>query len=105
MVPWLGRTVYSYCTRRTSLTVGRSYRLFLPYQTYGVDVAVETHLVDVVLLCEVVEDGVHGVEHGDYLHGCDATADLREGHHVGEQDGDALERLPGQGRSEVTPGS
>ena len=35
-----------------------------------------------MLFGEVVEDGVHGVEHGHHLHGGDAGADFCEGHHV-----------------------
>ena len=58
---------------------------------FGLDMC--THLVDFVELGEPVEDGVHVVEHGDDLHGRDAAADLGEGDHVREQDGDALKHL------------
>lgn len=51
------------------------------------------YLVYVVLLCELVEEAVHAVEHGDDLHGGDAAADLGEVHHVAEQHGHALEVL------------
>ena len=57
------------------------------------------HLIDFVENCEPVEYGVHVIEHGDDLHGRNATADLREVNHVREQDGDALEHLGAEVRS------
>lgn len=46
-----------------------------------------------VLLAERVEERVHGVEHGDHLHGCDMTADTSEAHHIAEQDGHIRKHL------------
>lgn len=51
------------------------------------------YLVYAIELSEMVENGVHGVEHGDHLHGGEAAADLSEGHHVRKQDRHALEHL------------
>lgn len=46
-----------------------------------------------MLLGELVEERIHGVEHGDNFHGRDAAADFREGHHVAEQDCHGIEVL------------
>ena len=51
------------------------------------------NLVDSVEFGEAIEDGVHGVEHADYFHGRDAAANLREAHHVREEDRHAIEDL------------
>lgn len=51
------------------------------------------YLIDSVALGESVEDGVHGVEHGDDFHGCDTRTNLSKCHHVREQDRHAVEHL------------
>lgn len=53
-----------------------------------------SHLVDVVLLAQCVEDDVDLIEHVHHLHGRDVYADLVELHHITEQDGDIWEDLP-----------
>ena len=49
------------------------------------DGSVFTNLVHPVQLCEVVEEGVELVEQLDDLDRCTAGRDLRERHHVAEQ--------------------
>jgi hypothetical protein len=52
-----------------------------------------SHLVDLVSLTELVELGVHGVEHGHHFHGGDLAADGGESDYVTEQYRHVLERL------------
>lgn len=46
-----------------------------------------------MLLAERVKEGVHGVEHGHHLHGCDVAADSCEAHHITKQDSHVWEHL------------
>lgn len=57
---------------------------------------INTHLEDAVLLAERVKQRVHGVEHGDHLHGSDVAADAGESDDVAEQDGHVWENLGGK---------
>jgi len=52
-----------------------------------------SHLVNRVPFCQLVEDGVHGIQHGHHLHRSNPAADLREGDYVREQDGYAIKHL------------
>lgn len=59
------------------------------------------YLENPVLLAEGVEQGVHCVEHGDHLQGCDVTADASEAHHITEEDGHIREHLGNQRAGEL----
>lgn len=60
-----------------------------------------TNLENAMFLTERVKKSVHGVEHGDNLHGSDVAANACETHHIAEQNGHIREHLGDDGR-EIT---
>lgn len=61
--------------------------------TYTITNWLRSYLVHVISFRERIEERIHSVKHGDDLHRGDATADLRERDHVGEEDGYAVKHL------------
>lgn len=75
-----------------STFIARNYNSDPSQQAANTQMTMATNdLVDVMDVGESVELGVHGVEHMDDVNGLADGADVREGHHVAEQDGAHVE--------------
>jgi len=63
------------------------------YVLSGFLTIIRTYLVNSVSFRQLIEEGVHVIQHANYLHGSDSTADFCKSHHVGEQNWDHVKNL------------
>lgn len=57
------------------------------------DITYNTHFINSVPFRQLIEYGVHAVQHRNDFHGCNSAANFGERDDVREQDGDRVEHL------------